>query len=158
MDGKKVVPFKRKFFKKRFVKNSLKFQKRHALGMQEHAFKRTWTTSNVLPGSTTAPYLGSFQFHLNDLPSFNEFTSLFEQYQITGVKLRAFQPYQNGAGNTATASTASAVQVREKLLLRLLLPLYRCLFCGCILVLIQMMTLSSQLRLCSRMEPIVCKR
>lgn len=64
-----------------------------------------WTqyTSNVISNSTaSASASGIFKFRLNDLPNPTDFTMLFEQFKITGVKLR-FMPYQGTESSAASS-------------------------------------------------------
>lgn len=88
-----------------------------------YAFKRTcqlkphrwdsslliWTTDGVdatiSSSSSGLSSTGIFKFRLADLPGYNDFLSLYEQYKITGVKLR-FIP-RIGSESTAPASSAT---------------------------------------------------
>lgn len=62
------------------------------LRRQVHMFKRivslgTYTASNTPLGGSSAVQKG-FSFQLSDLPNVSEYSSLFDQFKITGVKLR----------------------------------------------------------------------
>lgn len=48
------------------------------------------------------PYFGTYNFSLGDLPTYTEFTSLYDQYKINAVKL-TFIPRQTMSNSTATA-------------------------------------------------------
>lgn len=50
-------------------------------------------------------YRGIFKFKLDDLPGYSDFTNLYENFRITGVRLR-FLPYI-GTESSAPASTSS---------------------------------------------------
>lgn len=57
---------------------------------------------NYFSNSTTRPAVtGIFKFRLSDLPNPTDFTSLYEQFKITGVKLR-FLPFA-GTENSASS-------------------------------------------------------
>lgn len=53
-------------------------------------------------GSTTTDTFGAFVFNLGDVPSFSEFSSLYDQYQITGVKLWFVPRLTEVTGTTTT--------------------------------------------------------
>lgn len=87
-----------------------------------YAFKRTcelrpfnyqagiWvqSDSNVVSNySGGTNYRGIFKFKLTDLPGYTDFTNLYENFRITGVRLR-FLPYL-GTESTAPASTGSVM-------------------------------------------------
>lgn len=48
--------------------------------------KRTVFTTTIINGAV-APTFNALQFKLNDLPSYTEFTNLFEEYRITHIKV-----------------------------------------------------------------------
>ena len=55
-----------------------------------HAFKRKVVLGNVTAynnGGVTTNAASAFSFKLSDLPQYTDFTALFDQYKITGVKL-----------------------------------------------------------------------
>lgn len=60
-----------------------------------YSFKRTFQFANFHMDHTTglATSVG-YSFKLNDLPNYTEFTALFDQYKITGIKIRLI-PEQN---------------------------------------------------------------
>lgn len=93
---------RRRVFKRRFVRKSRSFGRRKRIGNQVYTFKRTWTTATLIAAGSTAPYLGTFGFQLSQLPSDTDFTNLYEQYKISGVKMKFYQPYQNGAASMTT--------------------------------------------------------
>jgi len=57
-------------------------------------FKRTCELQNIQTQSGIAPQLFSYQFKLSDLVNNNEFSNLFDQYRIKGVRL-TFYPTMN---------------------------------------------------------------
>lgn len=59
-------------------------------------FKRTTYTNAFLTTSTTAPSFKDLEFKLSDVPNFTEFTALYDQYCIKGVKV-VFMPRFNVA-------------------------------------------------------------
>lgn len=87
----------RRVFKRRFARKSFSRRPTKKYSSGVYKFKRTWTTASGISAGQAAPYLGTFSFQLSDLPTFTDFTGLYQQYKITGVKMKFFQPYQNGA-------------------------------------------------------------
>jgi len=69
---------------------------------------------NTITNSVTAPSIaGIFKFRLEDVPNATDFTQLYEQFKITGVKLR-FIPYlstesSSGVSNGLTDTIALAI-------------------------------------------------
>lgn len=61
-----------------------------------HYFKRTAYYSGFISGSTLLDTYGSLIFQLQNVPNAGEFTSLFDQYMIKGVKV-VFMPRANSA-------------------------------------------------------------
>lgn len=55
------------------------------LGNKVYKFKRTWQASNINSAVTFGN--SAFAFKLSDLPNSTEFTTLFDSYRITGVKM-----------------------------------------------------------------------
>lgn len=53
-----------------------------------HYFRRHTTLPNIPSDGLTLQRFGAWTFKLNDLPNVGEFTSLFDRYMITHVKLR----------------------------------------------------------------------
>lgn len=88
----------------------LAVRKSPALARQVHVFKRsaylgTQTASISAVGGPT-PIAVSYAMALNQMPNFSEFTTLFDQYKITGAKL-SFTPTVNmGVLNPAATQTA----------------------------------------------------
>lgn len=87
--------YRRKTYTKRRPKGS--WAKRKQLyarrrGLQTYYFTR-FTSFNDLISDPTLPQAGTYVFSLNNLPSSNEFTDLFDQYKICAVSLK-FIPVQ----------------------------------------------------------------
>lgn len=61
-----------------------------------HYFKRTAFYSGYLSGSTTADVGGALIGQLSQVPGYTEFTSLFDQYKIMGLRFR-LSPRANSA-------------------------------------------------------------
>lgn len=77
--------------KRRYVNRVRKIQ-RNRLSRQVHMFKRivnlgTYTASQTSGGVVT-PIAKGFSFQLSDLANVSEYTSLFDQFKITGIKFR----------------------------------------------------------------------
>lgn len=74
---------------------------RMRLSNNQHNFKRTTQLAN-LATSSIAPGYRSYTFHLDQLPGVSDFTTLYDQYRINGVKLE-FVPQISGMdGNPNT--------------------------------------------------------
>lgn len=67
-----------------------------AIGSKIHYFKRTAYYSGFVTGSTVIDTLGSLIFQLQNVPNSGEFTALFDQYKINGVKV-VFMPRANSS-------------------------------------------------------------
>lgn len=84
-----------------------------AIARNVHYFKRKVVLGNITsicgPTGVTTPAASGFSFKLSDLPGSTEFTTLFDQYAITGVKLDfipmadniSWQVANNGTGVSA---------------------------------------------------------
>jgi len=65
-------------------------------------------STNSITNDVAAPFFaGIFKFRLDDLPNPTDFTSLYEQFRITGVKLR-FIPY---VGTESSGQTGSYTEI-----------------------------------------------
>lgn len=69
--------------------------KKRRMQMRPHAFKTKRTVTQQLSYIAGFNY-GSYKFKLSDLPSYTEFTSLFDSYRLCAVKLTVI-PYANSA-------------------------------------------------------------
>jgi len=96
-------PKARRFFRKSRISRQLTLRRERA----PKFFKRTYTVSSTINVNDSAPYLGSRSFILSDLPSYTEFTALFDRYKINGAKIAFYQPYQNGAATSVTQATTA---------------------------------------------------
>lgn len=65
-------------------------------GRRVHYFKRTAYYSGFISGSTLVDTYGALQFALSQVPNNGEFTALFDQYKINGVRVR-LSPRANSA-------------------------------------------------------------
>lgn len=74
-----------------------------------HAFKRKVVLGNVTAynnGGVTTNAATAFSFKLSDLPQYTDFTALFDQYKITGVKLD-FIPFADNVSWEVASNGAS---------------------------------------------------
>ncbi len=55
---------------------------------------RTFGGAISVASGTAAPFMTASQFSLSQLPTFTDFTNLFDQYRINRITMRFFQPYQ----------------------------------------------------------------
>lgn len=74
-------------------------------GSKVHGFTRTMNSSTITVDSVTG-YLGVQVFALSDLPSYTEFTSLYDQYQICAVKVE-FTPKAGSAAPLQSGTSGS---------------------------------------------------
>lgn len=86
--------------------------RRNRLQRQVHMFKRIVNlgqyTASITSGSvpTISPVSKAFSFQLSDLPNVSEYTSLFDQYKITGIKLRIVPRTAMTTQGVVTGTTA----------------------------------------------------
>lgn len=77
----------------RRVKRARRLRKRvpRAVNRQMHMFKRTTRLTDITASITSLGVQNNvataYQFNLNQLPNVSEFTTLFDQYKITGAKI-----------------------------------------------------------------------
>lgn len=65
-----------------------------------HKFKRTTASFGSLTTDGITPVLVGFNFSFNDIPGNSEFTSLFDFYKITGIRVRVMPFSQDGSEST----------------------------------------------------------
>ena len=65
-----------------------------------HNFKRTTSSFGTLTTDSINPVLSGFNFSFNDIPGNSEFTSLFDFYKITGIRVRVMPFSQDGSEST----------------------------------------------------------
>lgn len=99
--------FKRKrFSRKRAVRSSLK-RARSLVKYNVHSYKRYATVVNYQVAAGATAHNNSFVFTLSDVRNSSEFTTLYDQYMITGVLCR-FQLINNpDANNNLNVTTTS---------------------------------------------------
>lgn len=105
---KKAGPIYKKYKKrhalsKRYFKYQLK--KKRGLGrMLVHFFRRSPELSQISGNDSQPQVKGAFTFTLQDLPAYTEFTNLYDQFRILGVRL---QMKLNVSPDAQTASTSN---------------------------------------------------
>lgn len=86
------------------------------LRRQVHMFKRivnlgSYTAKTTYNGvglpNTDVPVMKAFSFQLNDLPNASEYNVLFDQYKITGIKLRVIPKAAMTTQGSSTGTIAS---------------------------------------------------
>lgn len=83
-----------------------------------HYFKRTYT-GTPLTATSTASTPGCFFATIQDLPNYNEFTGLYDQYRITGVKflmVPQFTQHDLNPLTTAIATTGPVLTILDRTL------------------------------------------
>lgn len=56
-------------------------------------FKRSFISEGFITAPAGGPTFGTIQFTLNQLPNYTEFTQLYDQYKIKGVKVKLVPRY-----------------------------------------------------------------
>jgi hypothetical protein len=97
---------RKRAYRKRFSRKGM-YRRSRRSGTQKLVIKRTWPTYVSYATTTAAPSFVSWKSTIADLPNYTELTTLFDKYKINGVKIDFFQPYQNGAGNMDSSTSAS---------------------------------------------------
>lgn len=74
-----------------------------------HYFKRTYNlgTGTTNPLTNT---LAALNFSVNDMPSYTEFTSLYDYYKVNRIKVRII-PFQTESNSTGTVNNAGNVPI-----------------------------------------------
>lgn len=90
-----------------FARKRLRLARPPAIRQPVHYFKRTCKISDITAsfnsvGGVSTNIAGTYALSLDSIPNHTEFTSLYDQYMIKGIKL-SFVP----SGNSAIYSTAS---------------------------------------------------
>lgn len=70
---------------------------------QIHKFARTMDMETVAVYDAVLPTHKAYKWRMNDLPNYTEFTNLFDEYRITGVKLKFL--YTGSNSNSGTVLT-----------------------------------------------------
>lgn len=84
----------------KYAKRSFNIRKpRSGLRQPVHYFKRTVVQEGAIVVDPTADAVGVIRFFLNELPNHTEFTSLYDQYMISGVNVKIV-PRWNYVSNT----------------------------------------------------------
>jgi hypothetical protein len=66
-------------------------------------FKRTCELTNIATTPSVSPCIFTYQFKFSDLPNTTDFSGLFDQYRIKGVKI-TFYPVSNVAYSTSASA------------------------------------------------------
>ena len=83
------------------------------LKRQIHYFKRSTDLGNVIMDGSTPLVPNPIAFRLNQLPAYQEFTDLFDQYKITYIKLRLRLNVSPDAQTATSAVYPRVVYVRD---------------------------------------------
>lgn len=96
---KRRIQRKRKYVKRGYKKAAAKVN----LKNQVHYFSRRVDLGSIVSTGLNQPTLTSLSFNLNTIPNVSEFTTLFDQYKFTYVKLM-FKLNQDPSAQTAVNS------------------------------------------------------
>lgn len=108
------MPFKRtyrrkytrrpkKSYRRRFRKRTT-FNRRGQRKFLYTRYSAAFGTLSILPGASS---LAAYQFSLNDVPNYTEFTSLYDMYKINAVKV-SFIPQQDANVSLSPVNNAIA--------------------------------------------------
>lgn len=97
---------KKRYFKRKYYGPKYRIPRRRLTDGTVYSFKRTHQATSLASVATTpfAAY-GNIVFALSSLPQYGEFTSLFDAYKITGVKLRFIPRVTENSTATANFGT-----------------------------------------------------
>lgn len=92
------------------LNKELRSQMKPNQDVKRHIFKfeRSWDSGNL--SALTTEVDTAFSFQLSDLPSYTEFTALFDQYRIVGVDMH-FIPHQNTCPVTSANATTTNILI-----------------------------------------------
>lgn len=77
-----------------------------------HSFKRTFNFgSGAISIDPINPSLFGFNFSMNDMPNFTELTSLYDNYKLTGVKVKCMPLFQTDSNSTGTINNVTNVPI-----------------------------------------------
>lgn len=91
--------------------NRYKYTKRRV--SEAHRFVRRFDWTNVSGNAVFAPWLNSATFSFNQLPGVGDFTSIFDRYKITYIKLYIWLKIDPSAQTPATASYPKLYYVKD---------------------------------------------
>lgn len=98
---------------KKYVKRNYKKAAKVNLKQQIHYFKRSTDLGNVLMDGSSPLVPNPLSFRLNQLPAYQEFTDLFDQYKISFVKLRLRLNLSPDAQSATSAVYPRVLYVRD---------------------------------------------
>lgn len=77
-----------------------------------HYFKRTYDGgSSQMNTSNINPFLECFNFSLQDIPGYTDFSGLFDYYKISGIRFKAMPYLQTDSNSVGTTNNAGNVPV-----------------------------------------------
>ena len=74
-----------------------------------HRFRRSYNAGVIITTDGINPTYGTFNFSINDMPGYTEFTALFDSYKITGIKLLLIPYTQTQSISTSSLNNARNV-------------------------------------------------
>lgn len=106
-----MARYKRRMANKRRWKKARTSKRTNKIRRQVHLFKRSYYAADVKTAITAAgiaqPASLVQAFTLNQLPNFTEFTNLYDQYKITGVKIKLTPALSEGINSPLFNTTSS---------------------------------------------------
>lgn len=112
------MPFRRRYkprrkSRKQYRRKFRRFTRRNIIGNPRQKvfyYKRFCSRANVVAPSTGNDTFFNYDFALNNLPGFSEFTAMYDSYKFCGVKINFLPTYsqQSATSDTASSFTASS--------------------------------------------------
>lgn len=103
---------RRKMYRKRPRMSRFKMARRRLARLRQpiHLFKRVFRVGDLIASynattGITTPISNGISFNLSQLPNSGEFTSLFDQYQIKGIKVKVQPLLTEGIASAVSGST-----------------------------------------------------
>lgn len=103
----------KKFVARKKARVSTRISRALTPARQVHRFTRMYGQVNIAGNAAYFPYLNSSTFQLSDLPNATEFTSLFDQFKLTHVKMYVHLRKDPGAQSAANAIYPRMYVVRD---------------------------------------------
>lgn len=112
---KKKYPMKRKTKRSMYRKKTTSLVKNVNVRRDTHFFRR-FAYKTTINGDVSRTAKGALTFAIQDVPGLSDFTSLFDYYKISGVKLRfttLLDPTSQAAGNSFYPKLYTAIDLDD---------------------------------------------
>jgi len=95
---------------RQIIRKPLTYKRRNKYN-QLHYFKRTFNGGAIITIDPINPSLFGFNFSMNDMPNFAELTSLFDNYKLTGVKVKCLPLFQTDSNSTGGINNVTNIPI-----------------------------------------------